>query len=217
MRLLEADQVIAAILGRAEHDPVARHCERVGGLDEHRSRQGRAVGVDEACRAISGGEQIRGGVEQARAEPDPARRQQPDRRRHDPRERAAEPGGEYATYPSIVALPAAARMFPAVSRMKAPLSAAACAAVSGGTSRVLTSPSRGALAIIAIAQGPDLPVTSPRSPRRRRQAPRDGADDRQRRSDAVGLALFEVAAADGHLVGHMREAEHRLAAARANA
>ena len=42
--------------------------------------------------------------------------------------------------------------------MKAALSAVASAAVSGGTSRVLTSPWRGALAMIAIAQVSDRPA-----------------------------------------------------------
>jgi hypothetical protein len=87
MRALQTDQVIAAIGGATDNDPVARQGEHPGGLDEHRSRQRRAVGIDETCRAIAGGEQVRGGIKQTRAEACPARRQQPDRLRHYPRER----------------------------------------------------------------------------------------------------------------------------------
>ena len=48
MRLLQADQVIAAILGRAEDEPIAGSRKRLRGLDEDRSRQGRAIRVDQA-------------------------------------------------------------------------------------------------------------------------------------------------------------------------
>ena len=94
MWAFEADQVIAAIFGASDNDPVAGHCERSGGFDKHRSRQIGAVGVDKACRAIAGGEQVGGGVEEARAEADPARRQQPDPAGTTPANTSAEPGGE---------------------------------------------------------------------------------------------------------------------------
>ena len=45
-------------------------------------------------------------------------------------------------------------MFSVTSRKKPALSAEAISGVSGGTSRVLTAPARGALAMTAIAQPP---------------------------------------------------------------
>ena len=94
VRALEADKVIAAIRGLTENDPVARHCERMGGFDEHRSRQRRTVGVDEAGRAVAGSEQVRRGV--AELAPRPIRRGGSSRIASGttPANDAAEPGGE---------------------------------------------------------------------------------------------------------------------------
>ena len=66
------------------------------------------------------------------------------------------PVGVYTATPAEVAavVRAAAAMLAVVSRRKHPLSAAASSGVSGGESRVLLAPGRGALIIIASAHAP---------------------------------------------------------------
>src|SRR5690348_12004880 len=99
-------------------------------------------------------------------------------------------------------------MLPAISRIKAAPSAAACSSDRGGTSRVLTSPIRGALAITATAQaslnGGNAASSVPASP-----GTRDGGDQFERGVRAVRLALFEIAGLDRHLVGDVRQAQYR--------
>src|SRR5580700_7202270 len=104
-------------------------------------------------------------------------------------------------------------MLQAMSWMKAPPRAAASAGDKGGASRVLTSPTRGALAMIATAQ---VSVSgggnTPSSPVPLQPGARHRGDDPQRGVRAVGLAFFEIAGVDRHLVGDVGEAQHRLAA-----
>ena len=100
--------------------------------------------------------------------------------------------------------------------MKQPLNAAASPSDKGGASRVLTSPTRGALAITATAQKPPRSLfgdavliagiggTAP--------GPSRSGDHRQGRLSAIGFTLFEIAGRHGHLIRHMGEAQNRLAA-----
>src|SRR5437868_6108869 len=108
--------------------------------------------------------------------------------------------------PSIAVARPASAMLAVTSLRKHTLSAVASSWVNGGTRRVLTRPTRGALAITAIAQRVAVPERSagmaggpevvrgcghrvlPRPP-----GTRDRADHAQRRVRAVMFALLEIA------------------------
>src|SRR5438874_4188936 len=102
-------------------------------------------------------------------------------------------------------------MLPAMSWMKAALSAAASFGDRGGANRVLTSPTRGALAMTAMAQV-WLNAGKTRSPAPLDPGARHGGDYLEGGMRAVRLAFFEIAGLDSHLIGHMGEAQHRVAA-----
>ena len=65
VKSLEPDQVIAAIRGRPENDAIAWLLQPANRLDQQLGRQGRAVGIDQANRAVPGGKKVPRGVEQA--------------------------------------------------------------------------------------------------------------------------------------------------------
>src|SRR5438874_8488931 len=46
MRLLESEEVIASVDGRAEHGVIAGLCEKFRSFDQQRGRQGGAVGIE---------------------------------------------------------------------------------------------------------------------------------------------------------------------------
>ena len=58
MRSLQADEIVAAVDGGAEHDAVAGRTQRVDGVDQQRRRERRAVAVDEARAVVTRGDQI---------------------------------------------------------------------------------------------------------------------------------------------------------------
>jgi hypothetical protein len=66
--VLEADEVIAAVVGGAEDEAVAGAGELVDGLLEGEAGDGGRVGVDEADGGEAEGEDVLGGVEEALAE-----------------------------------------------------------------------------------------------------------------------------------------------------
>ena len=57
VRGLQAKQVVAAVLGRPEHGARARAGAELGGVAQHRGRQGRAVGIQHDRRAVAASEQ----------------------------------------------------------------------------------------------------------------------------------------------------------------
>ena len=68
VRLLDAEQVIAAVGRGTEHGAVARPRQHLGGLDQQRRRQGRAVGIEHDGGRMAGGEQAADRLEQTIAE-----------------------------------------------------------------------------------------------------------------------------------------------------
>ena len=68
VRLLDAEQVVAAIGRRTEHGAVARPRQHLRGLDQQRGRQGRAVGIEHHGGRVAGGEQPADRLEQTIAE-----------------------------------------------------------------------------------------------------------------------------------------------------
>ena len=65
MGVLEADEVVAAVVGGADHEAIAGPGEGADGELEGGARDGGRVGVDEADSAVAAGEKIFGSGEQA--------------------------------------------------------------------------------------------------------------------------------------------------------
>src|SRR5919197_3871048 len=65
MSRLDPEQVVAAVKGWAEHRPLARLRKHLGGFEQERGGQRRAVGVDDDCRAMAAFEEMRNGMVEA--------------------------------------------------------------------------------------------------------------------------------------------------------
>src|SRR5262249_2671391 len=81
VRLLKADQIVAAVTGRPEYEPVAWLTQGLNGLDKKRGRQRRAVAVDEKDAIVRDGEQVTRRAEQHIAQVGIGLQQQTERRR----------------------------------------------------------------------------------------------------------------------------------------
>ncbi len=68
LRMLQADQVIAAVIGRSRHHRVAGRCQRRGGIDRELRRQVGAVGIEQAHCPVTRCKQRRDGLQPAAAE-----------------------------------------------------------------------------------------------------------------------------------------------------